>query len=337
MNTRRHPLSPGSSVLTVSLAAAFAVAALSSEMQAQPKKKNPSSKVYISDVSGEATIDTGDVFEDLTKRSVYTAQGTTIETKKAETESEREKYFSTMVYSNGTGAFFDADTRVEVRRFVQEPFTPNRTDVEVEPSISQTQAFVSRGTVGLCTSKLVAGSNMNYHTPLGSVSIRGRKIVIESGTEVTKISMLEGESTVRAGAMDMGGHTLHAGEQAVIRKMGPGQPNQIEIHRIPPQEAAPLDDKVAMACMAKKTVYFEERERTVDNRDPNSSEKGDGGSDSTGGGSNGGVTAFDGNSGSGSSVTVREIVPIEVVPVNLPVQFTVSPAQIITPGRGPGG
>jgi len=310
---------------------------------AQGKKKaNPTSKVYVADVSGEASIDTGDALEDLGKRSVYTVEGTIIETKKPANDADRSKYFSTMVYSNGTGAFFDADTRVEVKKFMQEPFTPNRSDVDVEPSISQTQAFLARGTVGLCTSKLVAGSNMNYQTPHGSVNVRGRKIVIEAGPDITKVSMLEGDSTVKGGSADLGGQTIKAGEQAIIRRGAPGQPAQVQIQAIPAAELPKLDDKVAMACMAKKTVYFEVRERTITN-----DRSGEGAaSESTGGGggagagsedTGGGITAFNGNSGGASSVTIREIVPVEIVPTVLPTQFTVSPARIQTPGRGPGG
>ncbi len=312
---------------------------------AQGKKKaNPASKVYVSDVSGDAIIDTGESIEDLAKRSVYTAQGTVIETKKPKAENDRSKHFSTMVYSNGTGAFFDADTRVEVKRFMQEPFTPNRSDVDVEPSISQTQAFVARGVVGLCTSKLVAGSNMNYQTPLGSVNIRGKKIVIEAGPNETKISMLEGESTVRAGSADLGGSVIHAGEQAIIRPGAPGEPNQIQIQRIPTTEAPQLDDKVAMACMAKKTVYFEVRERTItegrgsgEGNDPTTGSNTEGAASNegtaTGGANTGTVTAFDGNSGGASSVTIREIVPVQIVTTVLPTEYTVSPARIQGPTR----
>jgi hypothetical protein len=300
----------------VSLLAIVLVAGVSAA-KAEAKRKNPASKIYVADVSGEAVIDTGKNVEDLSRRSVYSAQGSVIETKKPESEADRGKYFSTMVYSNGTGAFFDADTRVEVKRFQQEPFTPNRADVEVEPSISQTQAYVSRGTVGLCTSKLVAGSSMTYQTPLGAVTIRGRKLVIEAKQDVTKISMLEGESTIRAGAMDLGGHTIKAGEQAVIRRGAAGQPNQITISAIPANEAPQLDDQVALACMAKKTVYFEVQERAAT------------ASDTAAAGSttdaSGAVTAFD-----SSSATVREIVPVEVLAADLPVQFTVSPSRLGT-------
>lgn len=310
---------------------------------AQGKKKaNPTSKVYVADVSGEASIDTGEALEDLGKRSVYTAEGTVIETKKPANEADRSKYFSTMVYSNGTGAFFDADTRVEVKKFMQEPFTPNRSDVDVEPSISQTQAFLARGTVGLCTSKLVAGSNMNYQTPHGSVNVRGRKVVIEAGPDITKVSMLEGDSTVKGGTADLGGQIIKAGEQAIIRRGAPGQPAQVQIQAIPASELPKLDDKVAMACMAKKTVYFEVRERTVTgDRTGEGAEStggtGDGGGAGSEEGGGGAITAFNGNSGGASSVTIREIVPVEIVPTVLPTQFTVSPARIQTPGRGPGG
>jgi len=334
------------------------------------KRKNPASKVFVSDVNGEAQIDTGEKVEDLSKRSVYNAQGTIIETKKAETEGDKGKIYSTMVYSNGTGAYFDHDTRVEVKRFVQEPFTPNRADMDVEPSISQTQAFVARGAVGLCTSKLVAGSTMTYHTPLGAVNIRGKKVVIEANDRQTKISMLEGDSTVRGGTTDLGGQVLHAGEQAIITPGTAGGPNLVQISRIPPNEVGALDDKVAMACMAKKTVYFEVKERTIapdpakeektakddetkkeeeakkegegttksvaSNRDSDSNEAA--GANAFAGGANNdtAVTAFDGPALNSPTINlpgtiIREIVPVEVVPTELPVQFTISPASLITP------
>lgn len=317
------------------LGAAAAFLCSGSAIYAQGKR-NPASKLYVTDVSGEAQIDTGESVDDLAKRSVYTAQGSIIATKKPDKNEKSSKYYSTMVYSNGTGAFFDADTRVEIRKFVQEPFVPTRTDNEVEPSISQTQAFVSHGTVGLCTSKLVAGSTMSYSTPLGSVNIRGQKIVIQAESNVTKISMLEGESTVRAGAMDMGGHTVHSGEQAIIRPGAPGQPNVIEIRKIPGAESAALDDRVAMACMAKKTVYFEVRGRQQSNSSSN-------------GGGNGEVDAFNTQTAAtrvaGGPFTAAdgEIVAIPVAPTQLPVQYVVSPAALITAGRpssgsgGPGG
>jgi len=222
---------------------------------AQSRNKNPTSKVYVSDLNGSAQIDTGEKIDDLVKKSVYNAQGTIIETK-ADSNN-------TMVFSDGTGAFFDHDTRVEIRTFKQEPFTPNRNDMEVEPSISQTRAFVARGVVGLCTSRKVAGSNMTYETPHGSVNIRGKKLVVEVNDDETKISMIEGESTVKGGEFDLVGQTLKEGEQAVIRRSAPGKPSTVAIGVIPANERQALEEKVALACAAKQTVYFDVRERVA--------------------------------------------------------------------------
>jgi hypothetical protein len=346
---------PIRTTLGATLAVALAALAFGTSVLLAQKAKNPASKVYVSDVNGDAQIDTGDNIQDLNKRSVYNAEGTIIETKKVSGQDDKTKGYTTTVFSNGTGAFFDQDTKVEVKRFVQEPFTPNRSDMDVEPSISNTQAFVARGTVGLCTSKLVAGSSMNYSTPHGGINIRGRKVVIEANDNETKISMLEGDSTVRGGDMDMGGSVLKEGQQAIIRRGRAGQAAEVRVQAIPQSETAALDDKVAMACMAKKTVYFEVRERKTDSSDGpasgssstttesgSSAAEGTGSTASgadTGGGSVGAsppVTAFDGPAANNNSTArpptiVREIVPVEVVPVNLPVEYTVSPARIVKP------
>jgi hypothetical protein len=352
MNAHLSPVrSPGAGRQSLVMAL-LVFSLLPALLQAQGRRKNPASKLYVTDVSGESTIDTGDMVEDMSKRTVYSAEGAVIETRRPEAGADRSKSFSTMVYSNGTGAYYDADTRVEMRRFSQEPFTPNRTDMDVEPSISQTQAFVSRGSVGLCNSRLVAGSSMVYNTGLGSINVRGRKVVIEAQGDFTRVSMLEGESSVRAGALDTGGQTIKPGEQAIIRRGAPGQPNQVIIQPIPPVELPRLDDQVAMACMARRSVYFEVRERTVDGVQTSTSlaapiegsSAAGASADGTGqGGTQGSgstfnrVTAFDASTSTtraaGANV-IREIVPVEIVPVALPVEFTVSTASIrSTPGR----
>jgi hypothetical protein len=264
----------------------------SSSIAEDLRKKNPTSKFFVTDLEGQSQVNTGEKIEELTKKSVYSAEGTIVETKPDATNA--------MVYSNGTGIFFDHDTRLEVRRFVQEPFKPNRTDMEVEPSISQTQSFLARGVIGLCTSKLVAGSSMSYRTPYASVAVRGRKVVIETNDKFTKVSLLEGDVTVRGGEYDAGGQTLQPGQQAIITPGRLGTPNSITIQSIPSGEVRALEDKVTVACMAKNTVYFEVADRNTTN--------------------GGGKTAFDS--------LEQEIVPVVVVPVNLPPPFVASPARI---------
>lgn len=293
--------SPLSAIPRLAVCAALVVLLGTLDASAQGRRKNPTSKIYVADVNGSAQIDTGETIDDLTKRSVYTAQGTVIETKEDSTNA--------MVLSNGTGLYFDPLTRLEVRRFVQEPFTPNRNDMEVEPSVSTTETFLSRGTIGLCTSKLVAGSTMNYNTPHAGVRIRGRRAAIEVTPEGTKVSLIEGDITVRAGSLDAGGQRLEPGQQAIISPSG-----GIRIQPIPPGEMKGLDDKVSMACAARKTVYFDVKENQESGLDEGQVE--------------GEVTAFDEAAGAGEE---NEIVAIEVTPPTVSPDVTVSAASIPRP------
>lgn len=287
------------------VAAAVSLANIGSVRGAETKRNNPAGKMYVADITGESQIAIGQKIEDLAKKSVYTVGGSVIETKVNSTDS--------LVFSNGTGAFFDANTRVEIRRFNQEPFTPNRTDMDVEPSISQTQAFIIRGLVGICTSKLVAGSNMNYQTPLATMNIRGRRLVIETSDEVSTISVIEGNCTVSGGPLDLSGRLLQTGEQAVVRRGAPGQPNVVTVEKIPDDRLGMLEEKASMACMAKRTVYFETRERNA--ADPADRDAG----------------ANLANAFGGEDPSTQEIVAIPVVQVNLSPNVTISPSTLPAP------
>ena len=134
---------PSKSLFAVVLTITTLAFAFSTPLNAAGRKKNPTSRFYVADTHGISEINTGEKIVELNKSSVYIAQGTVIETKADSTNA--------IVFSNGTGIHFDADTRLEINKFMQEPFTPNRSDMEVEPSISKTNAFLTRGLVGLCT------------------------------------------------------------------------------------------------------------------------------------------------------------------------------------------
>ncbi|HEY9250525.1 MAG TPA: FecR domain-containing protein [Rariglobus sp.] len=276
--------------------AASAVAFASFAHAADARRKNPTSKLYVADVEGLASINTGEKIEDLTKKSVHAAEGVVLETTPNANNA--------IVLSNGTGIAFDPDTRLEMKRFLQEPFSPNRTDLEVEPSVSQTAAFLPRGTVGLCTSKMVAGSTMTYTTRHATVAIRGRKVVIETSDKSTIVSLLEGDVTVRGDLM-AGGQSLKPGQQAIITRNSNSEPPVITIQPIPEADMSRLSSKVTQACMARKTVYFEVSERKNQN-------------------SNDGVFNQE-------NPVEDVLVPVEVLPGTIPPPSTVSP-YTITPG-----
>ncbi|MDB6127340.1 MAG: hypothetical protein JWM35_1236 [Verrucomicrobia bacterium] len=260
---------------------AFAAAAalVPATVSAQGRNRAPLSKLFVASVDGQSEINRGDKIEEMLLKSAYNAQGSIIETKSKATNA--------LVYSNGTGIFFEPDTRLEVQKFLQDPFTPNRNDLEIEPSVSQTDALLTRGTIGLCTSKLVAGTTMKYRTPLGSGSLMGGKYVIETTPESSKISVLEGEGLARGGSLDLGGQVIHPGEQAIFSPGATRDSSLIKIQKIPDGERSGLDDKVFAACTARKTVFFETK-----GSDPG------------------------------------EIVPVPVVPADLPVPVTVSPSTL---------
>ena len=237
----------------VGFAASFALCvSLIGVAQAAGKRKNPTSKVFVAETKGVSQIDTGEKIEPLTVKSVYAIEGSKIETKADASD--------TLVFSNGTSILVGPNTRLEVKKFLQEPFTPNRNDLDVEPSISQTAVKLTSGSVGVCTSRMVAGSSMTYQTPHGAITIRGHKIMIEVGENETVVSLLEGDVTVMGD--DVGtSQNLKPGQQAVLRKAAPDQPTTIAVTAISAETNTKADEQVSLACIARRTVYFETTDR----------------------------------------------------------------------------
>lgn len=223
------------------------------------KKKGPTSKIYLAEAIGDSQIQTGDKIYTARQATAFDAPGTVIETK--------EGAHNAFVYSNGTGMFVDQNTRVEIDRFVQEPFKPDRNstaDAPFEPSVSQSDVHVAHGAVGICTSQLVSGSSMSYSTPQASVNIRGGKVAIETNADETIIDLLDGDITVRGGNKDIGGQILRPGERAVVRSSPAGLPPTVTISQIPPEALQASDERVSVACNAKKTVTFEAIEKRAE-------------------------------------------------------------------------
>jgi hypothetical protein len=264
----------------------------------QGQTKSPASKLFIAETKGDTQIDTGKEIDDLTKKSVYRAEGTVIQTKANSTVS--------LVLSNGTGIFTDVNTRFEVRGFQQEPFRPNRTDMDDEPSVSKTHLYLDYGVIGVSTSNMVAGSTMLYETSLATATIRGRQAVIEAGDNITELSMVAGDATVTAGPLDTP-HDIKAGQQIIVRPGKPGEPNIVTIQSIVSGSEREgeqwVEFRVTTADDARKLVYFDVQ-ATKD----------------------GSITVFDGASTPDSGA--KEIVAVPVVPVNPPVDPTVSAANL---------
>jgi hypothetical protein len=295
---------------------ALAVAAPSAFAQRQlGKKKGPTSKIYLAEAVGDSQIQTGEKIYTARQATAFDAPGTVIET----TANSHNAF----VYSNGTGLFVDQNTRVEIDRFVQEPFRPNRNataDAPYEPSISQSDVHVSHGAVGVCTSQLVSGSSMAYSTPQASVNIRGGKVSIETNADETIIDLLDGDITVRGGSKDIGGQILRPGERAVVRAAPAGLPPTITISRIPPEALQASDERVSVACNAKKTVTFEVIEKKAE-------EGLDGPAETPADAGNPAGTPSDA-AGADTDEDGQEIVAKPTVPSETPTNIVISPDRL---------
>ena len=266
---------------------------------AQAPNGNPTSKIFVADTEGESQVDAGRKISVLQKKAVYKGEGSTIQTKADSNAS--------IVLSNGIGIFFDVSTRTHIRQFIQAPFRPTRMDMEDEPSISRTDMHIDYGVVGVSTSKMAAGSTIIFESPLATVDIHGRQTVLQIGDNVTKISMLLGDATVQAGPLDRP-REVSEGKQVIIRPGQPGQENIVEVIDIPDGheegEREWLSERVLTADSARRLVYFETQAVNE---------------------SNDRITLFDGETKPGTRL---DIVPVPVIPVNPPVEPTVSAANL---------
>ena len=290
-----------------------ALVALSPDALAQRqlgKKKGPTSKLYIAESKGNTQIKTGDKVYTASQASAFDAPGTVIETSG---ESQ-----ATFVYSNGVGMTVGENSHVEINRFDQAPFTASNANGVDEPSSSQSEVHLSRGSLGLATSKLATGSTMSVTTPLGSVNIRGGNIKIETTDDVTVISLLDGAATVFRGENDGLGTVLNPGEQIVLRRVPNAKLPIIQISPIPPLQLPLLTDFLTVASNARQTVSFEviEQRATQGLDNPPAS---------VAGGSTG---AGDGLAAGAATETTQEIVARPTVPANLPTNVVVSPDRL---------
>lgn len=249
-------------------------------------------KAFVAQISGGVTYLVGGHARKLQKGDTVPVQGAHIATAKGA--------LLVLVYSNGTSIFVDANTVLDVYRFVQMPF-PSGIDTSVlEPSVSNTFAHISRGRVIISTNKLATGTTMVYTTPSAEVRVQGPQIAIVVNNEVTEVLMLTGSATVFPANAPPGnvGQALTSGQMAVVTGSAASTTAIASIQERPvttnqTNSVAPL---LAAAEQAQSVVMFQT------------------------------VTA---NTGAG---TAQEIQARAVVPANPPVQLTVSPSTLRSGG-----
>lgn len=267
------------------------------------QEANPTGKLYVTDASGTIRVSNGAKIDQLIKKAVYNAEGTAIETQQDGSAS--------LVLSNSTGIHLDEGTRMEIREFTQEPFRPNRTDLEEEPSVSHTRLFIEYGTIGLSTGKLTPESTLVVETPDASVSIHGCQVVIKVVDGSTQVSLIEGTATVRTGSTGAPVF-IRTGQQVRVGESGSGQSPSVVIQQISAGGGGALPQlsgsSVEDAQAAQKLVYFNVQSPT-----------------------GGGIEVFDGDAAQGpasTQTTAQQVVAIPVLPAVPPVAPTISAANL---------
>lgn len=264
---------------------------------------NPLSKVFFAAVHGDGVfVRRGDRSEPVSPKETFAAEGLGIESGADSTV--------TMVFSNGLAVQLRGDTRIAVTHFDQEPFRPNREDIATEPSVSDVALNVVAGTVVISTSTLAAGSRFRVETKGGVVNIQGGTLVITADSELTKVAVLAGMCTVYARDDSTRFHATTAGELASLQLMPPGKDASgitLNVVRMSPDQLAAVETEAADALDAKRTVYFEQKSAAN---------------------AFASTTSFDSPNDPAKPRPAFDLEPVPVIPVSLPVQFTVSPAYL---------
>jgi len=256
---------------------------------------NISGKVFVAEVNGAVSYVVGGKVVKLEKGASLAVEGAHIETAAGSS--------LVLVYSNGTSIYIDENTIVDIRRFLQRPFTPGVDTTALEPSASDTLARVSQGRVVVSTNELATGTSMVYQTPDSQVRIRGREVVIEVQNESTNVVLVAGDVTVTPVNAPPGdiGQALHTGETAVITANSASTTAAASVQIVQTNQdltnaLAPI---VASTERAQSTVVFQS------------------------------VTTPAG-SGTGTDTATTVIQAQAVVPAAMPVQLTVSPSTLRT-------
>jgi hypothetical protein len=219
--------------------------------QSEAASKGAAGKFYVAELTGSAQVRIGERILELTESAVFDAEG-------AYLESKADSSYA-IVLSNGVGLNFAPATQLRINRFLQDPFPPNRENLDSEPSRTRTRALLTGGTLGICGGQSAPGSSMEYDTPHGSVSLLGQntlRAVISVSDEATIVSLFAGSATLRGDKMAES-ESLLAGQQARLRSRGPTQPAEIIIGTLPSEGAEPLEDIANGACQARRKVFFD--------------------------------------------------------------------------------
>jgi len=277
----------------------------------------PIGKLFVVEVNGSATIHEkgdGPILE-LVPKAVFKAEGCTIQTSPGGSVS--------LLFSNGSSMTCSSNTRISIIKFAQASINGPITNLDKEPSVSQVQIFVEKGTIAITTPVLSPGSSQIIYSAQGQINVRDGQVAVNVSSNQTDVSIISGNATAQSLTLG-GGSLLQTGFQAVLSNSAPGTSNPILVLPIPTAQLASINELVSEATMARKTVMF----APVPSTGSASSSSSAGSSSSSSSGSKGPSQESQSIFNTGNEQPAQDLQPVPLVPVNLPIQYTVSPARI---------
>jgi len=172
---------------------------------------------YVITVNGKVECTADGRIWDLKKGDQVLGRGTKIKTDKDANV--------TVMFSNQTVMFIDEKTELRIKRFDQEPFTPNN-NLGIEPSNSETLINLFEGELVLNTPQLLSGTHLIFETPHAQISVLNvqsgnEKAYIEVNEKQTHVAVIAGKVSVKPRQSDGSyvslGSPVETNHQAIVK------------------------------------------------------------------------------------------------------------------------
>lgn len=163
---------------------------------------------------------------------------------------------ASFVLSNNTGLSLGAGSRLEILRFEHAPFAADPMHMDEEPTVSKLEARVRGGQIAFCLPSQVFGSTAVLQVPQASVSLRGRRFMVDVNDRRAVLFVVEGLATVFRGPEDRAGQAVGNGQAVTITGGAGPQFPLIEVAAADPERGSQINESLAGACLSRHTVFF---------------------------------------------------------------------------------
>jgi hypothetical protein len=163
---------------------------------------------------------------------------------------------ASLVFSNNTGVYLAADSRLDIERFDHAPFVADPNRMDDEPAISTFSGRLFSGRLAMCFPKQVFGSSVDLQIPQAVLHLRGSRIAVDVNDTRAIAFAVDGAITVSRGPEDKAGLVVETGQMVTITPGAGPQFPLLSVAPIPNDKVGELNEMMASACLSRHTVFF---------------------------------------------------------------------------------